>query len=463
MNNKNLLPPRTASKSSIINKREIEPLLARAQHILSHYREVMNCSATVVDKEGSCIKMPKIRQQMQLCSECRNYLHTQGETRQSTSSVHLCKEAHHNAQMESRRRDETYIYTCTGGLVYWTSPLYWNGHYAGALTAGQVLIKNGKDPQKTHSIVHERNHEEIQAMASLLGVCAKEVSEKGEETGEIIRRSLWQGTDQKISGSEPASNRSVSVGRPGRDKAKAHDERTAKENGNLPEESEYSLEKERMLLAAFRRGDIDTGSGIIEEIIHGTQAADNGNMESVRLRAIDLAVLLSRAAMGPEGSGWDSTESDTLLEANNRFLHRIQESKTIEELSKNLQLTAKHMAGRIFSFKGKRHACVLRKAERYIWENYTRKISLEEISNASGLSAPYFSSIFKEEMGENLSSYINRLRIEKAAALIMETRKPLTEIARLCGFEDQSWFSKTFKIFMGMSPGKFRDKGNRPS
>jgi AraC-like DNA-binding protein len=102
------------------------------------------------------------------------------------------------------------------------------------------------------------------------------------------------------------------------------------------------------------------------------------------------------------------------------------------------------------------HASALRKAERFIWENYTRKTSLQEIAATAGLSAPYFSTIFKEEMGENLSTYLNRLRVRKARHMLAETDLTLSEIASSCGFEDQSWFSKIFKSFTGISPGKYR-------
>jgi YesN/AraC family two-component response regulator len=150
---------------------------------------------------------------------------------------------------------------------------------------------------------------------------------------------------------------------------------------------------------------------------------------------------------------------DTALETNNRYLRRIQEAKSIEELTDVLHIIVERMSGQIFSFQGVRHASALRRAERFIWENYTRKISLQEIASASGLSAPYFSTIFKEEMGENLSIYLNRLRVEKASHMLMETDLSLSEIASSCGFEDQSWFSKIFKSFTGISPGKFRGQG----
>jgi AraC-like DNA-binding protein len=190
--------------------------------------------------------------------------------------------------------------------------------------------------------------------------------------------------------------------------------------------------------------------------MESTMAVVPGNFEILRFRAIELVVLLSRSSVASE-----SSSNDPLTEANNRHLKRILESRTTEELIENLHLVADRMAGNLFSFQGIRHASVLRRAERYIWENYTRKISLNEIAKASGLSAPYFSTIFKEEMGENLSSYLNRLRVEKAATLLTETGKPLNEIASVCGFEDQSWFSKIFRSFTGISPGKHRERGGR--
>jgi len=459
------------TSASIIGRREIEPLVAKARKILKFYHEAMDCSAAVLDRNGVCIRTPEYKHQMRFCDFCKEQYrktHSGPESAKNhEKSDHPCKEIHFEAQAESRRMDETYIYACPVGFVYWTAPLYRKGHYAGALTAGQVLsyrrseavenfrviCKDREILEKFSKIVEEipeKNHEEIQAMARLLGVCAAEISEKGEDPDRMIRRLAWQKGNVKNM----------------KDPVKPFAKR--KQNSGKEADSEYPLEKERMLFAAFRRGDNETGTRILKELMGSILAAIPGNFEIIRFRAIELVVLLSRAAFagGPANShsgaaaGAGTAEIEGMLETNNRYLRRIQESKTPDELIENLNLIAERMASKIFSFQGVRHASVLRKAERYIWENYSRKISLEEIARASGLSAPYFSTIFKEEMGENLSGYLNRLRIEKAATLLMETAKSLNEIAGLCGFEDQSWFSKIFKSYTGMSPGKYREKGN---
>jgi AraC-like DNA-binding protein/ligand-binding sensor protein len=442
---------------NIINRREIEPLLAKARQLLEFYSQAMACSVSIQDRTGSDINANK---QLCFCELCEK----------------PCKKVHADARAESRRREGVYIYTCEVGFVYWTCPLYQNGRYAGALTAGQVLpfgrkavtdkfralCKNKTAANKFEKMlekVPEKSHEEIQAMARLLGVCAGKIPEKGENSGEIIRRiALSEGKTK-----EPKEQVMPSM-------------QKSRYSSQVKSDSDNAPEKERLLLAAFRRGDNETGGRILKELMNYILAAipepaaetrqgrgakgeppvevpHPDNLEIARFRAIELAVLLSRAATT------EATGSDTLMETNNRYLGRILESKTVEELIENLHRIAERMSSKIFSFQGIRHASVLRRAERYIWANYTRKISLDEIAKASGLSAPYFSTVFKEEMGENFSSYLNRLRVEKTAVLLLETGKPLNEIAKLCGFEDQSWFSKIFKSFTGISPGKFRENG----
>ena len=421
----------------------IEPLLTKTQQVLSHYNMVMDLSAAVLDRSGNTIKTTNLNRQLRFCELCKKYFHN--PSRICEGNEYPCDNLHLAALTESRQNGKTHIYTCTVGFAYWSSPLYRNGRYIGAITAGHVLLcgreealekfrsqcKDKSGAEKFREILEdtqERSHAEIQAMARLLGVCAEEISEREKNLSSTIRR---------IAMKEEAAKDAVE---------------SAGEKGKNPKDTEleYPMEKERMLLAAFRRGDNETGEMILRELINNTVTAIPGNTEIIRVRAIQLLVLLSRAAS-------ETSSGDTMPEINAVYLKRIQEAKSTEKLIENLHLIAGHMAARIFSFKGIRHASVLRRAERYIWENYTRKISLKEAAKASGLSAPYFSSVFKKEMGENFSSYLNRLRVERAMAMLTGTGKSLNEIAKLCGFEDQSWFSKTFKKMTGASPGKYRE------
>jgi YesN/AraC family two-component response regulator len=213
----------------------------------------------------------------------------------------------------------------------------------------------------------------------------------------------------------------------------------------------YPADKARLLIQALRKGDKDEAKKILNEVLAILIIAYSDQFKHIQYRALELAVLLIRAGVN-SGNG-------TAVENNTRFLKRIQDGKTVEDLSVTLHGIVENITGQIILFQGIPHASAILKAEQYIRENFTRKISLHEISRIAGLSAPYFSTIFKDEMGENFSGYINRLRVEKAGKMLLETELSIGEISGACGFEDQSWFSKIFKAFTGISPGKYRNRG----
>jgi AraC-like DNA-binding protein len=212
------------------------------------------------------------------------------------------------------------------------------------------------------------------------------------------------------------------------------------------------LEKERQLLVALRRGDNDTGRRILNELL-GLIFFAAPRFEQARFRAVELAVLLFRAALEAGGAEGDA------MDLSYRYLRRIQRASDPEELADILNIVVERLSRRIFIFRGVKHATTLRRAERYIQDNFTRKLSLAEVAAAAGLSPAYFSTVFKNEMGENFSDYLVRLRNELAARLLVGTDRSLADIAADCGFEDQSWFSKTFKRCMGTSPGRYRESG----
>ena len=64
--------------------------------------------------------------------------------------------------------------------------------------------------------------------------------------------------------------------------------------------------------------------------------------------------------------------------------------------------------------------------------------------------------LFKQEVGLAFTDYVNNFRVVKSRDLLSRTNLSLGEIASLTGFEDQSYFSKTFKRFNDTTPMAFR-------
>lgn len=102
---------------------------------------------------------------------------------------------------------------------------------------------------------------------------------------------------------------------------------------------------------------------------------------------------------------------------------------------------------------------LIRKAQRYIAENYANsELSLEMLCGHLHMSTPYFSTIFKREVGESYSSYLTGVRLEHAVELLQQTDDKTYVIAAKVGYDEANYFSYVFKKRYGMSPNKFRGK-----
>ena len=94
----------------------------------------------------------------------------------------------------------------------------------------------------------------------------------------------------------------------------------------------------------------------------------------------------------------------------------------------------------------------------YINANASDAISLECIANAFNLNKSHLARTFKKATGMTVVSYINRIRCENAKRLLLNKNLSVSEIARDCGFDNCSYFAKTFKKFTGYLPSDFRQK-----
>ncbi len=103
-----------------------------------------------------------------------------------------------------------------------------------------------------------------------------------------------------------------------------------------------------------------------------------------------------------------------------------------------------------------RRAQIMKDAKEFIQRNFNRPISLEDIAEALDISPYYLSRIFSRESGFTLSSYLTRVRIERAVELMKDNRLNISEIAHSVGYKDSHYFSKVFKLYFNSSPKAYR-------
>lgn len=92
----------------------------------------------------------------------------------------------------------------------------------------------------------------------------------------------------------------------------------------------------------------------------------------------------------------------------------------------------------------------------YILEHLECSINLNDLAREINRNPSYISYIFKQETGQNLFDYITQERIRHAKYLLKNTDLKILDVARACGYEDQSYFSQVFRKHTGTTAGEFR-------
>lgn len=138
--------------------------------------------------------------------------------------------------------------------------------------------------------------------------------------------------------------------------------------------------------------------------------------------------------------------AEELVEVVLRLIANIEEKKSKDESDLN---------------KGKNpnYSKTINKAITYVQKNYQKEITLNKIADKVFVTPNYFSRIFKEEVGENFTSWVNKYRVAQAKKMIKNNREmKFYQISEAVGFNDYKYFSTIFKKYTKMTPSEYKRK-----
>jgi AraC-like DNA-binding protein len=110
------------------------------------------------------------------------------------------------------------------------------------------------------------------------------------------------------------------------------------------------------------------------------------------------------------------------------------------------------------SEKTEKSVAYVKTAISYIHASYAENFSLDDVAAFVGINKCYLSREFHKYTGLPFVAYVNRTRCNMAKQLLLDERLSIAEIGSRCGFENRSYFAKSFRKYVGMLPGEYRAK-----
>ncbi len=227
------------------------------------------------------------------------------------------------------------------------------------------------------------------------------------------------------------------------------------ERKKLGTEWHYPLESERELMGKVKIGDRTGAKEILNSILGTILFKTIGELGILKARLLELLSILSRSAV--EGG----VNVDVMLEKNLTYVNKVMQINNQEDLCAWISMALNEFIELVYSSQDARKVSQIRPAINYIDANYNKPITLADVAKASHLSISRLAHIFKEQMGITIIDYLTSVRIERAKQLLLATDQNCTEICFEVGYNNQSYFTRTFKGLVGMTPRHFRVRNHR--
>jgi len=218
---------------------------------------------------------------------------------------------------------------------------------------------------------------------------------------------------------------------------------------------QYPIEAEKQLMSKVRIGDRTGAREILNMILASIMLKDPGDLAVLKARMLELLSVLCRSAV--EGG----VDANFLLERNFEYMNKAMQIDNQQDLCGWIGNALNDFIELVYSAQDSKRVSQIKPAIEYIQAHFCEPITLEGIAKAAHLSVSRLSHIFKQQAGVTIIDYLTNARIEFAKELLISTNKNCTEICFETGYNNQSYFTRTFKELVKVAPRQFREMNRR--
>jgi two-component system response regulator YesN len=218
---------------------------------------------------------------------------------------------------------------------------------------------------------------------------------------------------------------------------------------------QYPIEAEKQLMRKVRIGDRIGAREILNMILASIMLKDPGDLAVLKARMLELLSVLSRSAV--EGG----VDANFLLGKNLEYMNKAMQIDNQQDLCVWIGNALNDFIELVYSGQDSKRVSQIRPAIEYIEGHFCEPITLNDIAKATHLSVSRLSHVFKQQAGVTIIDYLTNTRIEFAKELLISTNKNCTEVCFETGYNNQSYFTQTFKELVGVTPRQFREMNRR--
>lgn len=365
------------------------------------------------------------------------------KVRQCALSEEVCRQAHLDGGRQALALGETYIFACPGNLNHIAFALARGQALLGAIVLGPFLMDA---PDST--LLSELGEQRAIPAAALLDLYDELQAVPVFAPARV--NSLNRLLDLLLRSALPAERVALKENREMLYQQARIGETIQMYKAQGEQEGDYPYELEKELLSRVRASDAPAAKGVLNDLLGYVLFSEGMQLESVKNRSLELCTLLSRIAI--EGGALTST----IFRLSNAYLSQLREIGSVETLCLRLQKIVEAFTDTMFYSADRSGSEPVRRAIGYIARHYTQNISVRDVAAYVGLSPNYFAQKFRSHTGCTLREYVNQLRVEESKRLLAASGMGLADIAVAMGFNDQSYFTKVFHKYTGLTPAQFR-------
>lgn len=130
---------------------------------------------------------------------------------------------------------------------------------------------------------------------------------------------------------------------------------------------------------------------------------------------------------------------------------------TLEDIGGELSTRAIRMAEGFHRLIASKDFILCHRMIDYMKQRLGEPIGIPEIAESIEISSSLASQVFKQETGETIYNYLTRLRMDRAAELLLKTDYKISDIAQQVGYQHENSFIRSFRKYKDITPGKYRD------